>query len=736
MQLSSSNQIGINNEEEIVLSNKIIIVILTSFIIAANLCVLLDVPILKQFMGYIYLTLIPGFVILLLFKNKYEAINLLLLSIGLSLSFVMILGFLTDWLFFSLEVSLPLSLKCIILSFNSAIFLMIFIIIHNKPNDKFILTYDRIESSDLAIIIIPTLFPSMAYIGTYFLKEYNSNLIIYMLVTIIILYILLIGLVHHSYSDLVNVYIIFLISFSLLVLIFFRTKYVYASDSIIEYNLFNQILEAGRYFEFRNNYENLGLCLSITILPTIYCLFIDLAPPIIFKLSYILPLSLTPVICYMLARKLLSSKYSFISSIFLISQGPFLYQNAAFRTYLSIFFFSMAILILLNPKIDLMYRRIIFLIFFFSGVTSHYSNTIIIFIILFILSAVLIAINHINKRFNTNMVENLNNDYGVTFSAIILYFTLIFLWYAQITNNAFNNINLFVLKTFDRLNQFLILESRSTEVFAAMGGTLGNSETPLISYINFIDRWLSILFIIIGIIFGIIYTVKPIKFILKPNFMKDSPEGQILILLSTICAFFFGLSVTTPFVFQGYSLGRTYYQIIVFLSIFFTIGGVIIANYLKIPEKSRHIIVLLVLIIYFANSLGILYELNERPSSRILNSPQFVSDYYYVYDTEEISANWMKHFTDSNTTYYADNYGVRKIWQLMLRDSFDNNKLFQNKHLIESGYIYLTYDNIVKKLAYKPAPGGIPDIINVSIFDHHIKNKNSIYSNGGASILW
>ncbi len=734
MQVPGPNHNGSKRKDEIILNYKKIIIYLLLFMVIANFYILIDIPIARPIFGYIYLTLIPGFIILLIFKNRYELSDLILLSIGLSLSFVIIVGFITDSLLFLLKISSPLSLKYIVLSLNLTMSVMLLIIILSKLNDNLIVTYNRFGVNDLCLIIIPTLFPLMAYSGTYLLKEFNNNIIIYALVTIIIIYILLVGLLHHKFSDLANIYIIFLISLSLLILIFFRTKYVYASDAIAEYILFNQVLDAGHYFEFRNAFGNLGVCLSITILPTIYCIIIDLTPSILFKVVYILPLSLTPVVCYKLARKLLLPKYSFISSIFLISQAPFLYQIAAFRTYLSIYFFSMAFLIFLNSKIDLVYRRSIFIIFFLSGVVSHYSNTVIIFSIIFLLFTFINIANYLNHRINY-----LNKNYTMSFSALILCFTLIFLWYAQITDNAFNNITSFISSIFKRLSHFFLLESRSVEVSAALGNTLGSSPNPIISYINFINNWLSILFIAAGVLICFLYILKIKKF--ENNSIKDLipyPGGEvmIIILLSTVCAFLFGVSVITPFILTSYSLGRTYYQMIVFLSIFFTIGGICIAEYLKFPLKSRHLLVLLVLIIYFANSLAVLHELNERPFSRILNSPQVVSDPLYIYDTEEISSNWMKKFAHTNTTYYADNYGVRKISQLMLTDKVDCDKLFLNGSLIESGYIYLTYDNIVKGLIHKPVQEDALEIANVSIFKNHTKNRNLIYYNGGASILW
>lgn len=736
------NQDKLNRNKQIALNIKKIIIILLMFILLANLAILLDIPLLRLSLGYIYITFLPGFAIFLLSSSNrgYEISDIILFSTGLSLSFVMIIFFVHDYiLHLILGIQFPLSFGYVLLSLNICTILMLLATWLIKLEMNFIINYDLLRRNDCLMFTLASLFPLLAIIGVFHLGE-RDNAYIYFLVCLIFLYIFLLGFMNVRISDLTCVYIIFTISFSLLILVFFRTGYIYASDAVYEYFLFNTVLDGKNYYEFRNAYDNLGMCLSITVLPVIYSIITDLPNNILFKSIYILPLSLTPIITYKISRILLSRNLSFISSIFLISQGPFLYQIAAFRTYLSILFFSMAIFALFTPMISRPQQRLICIVLLFSGIVSHYANTIIVITILILFYILSKMLNYFNNIYYLNKnFEHFISIISVKFIFLLVVF--LFFWYAQITENAFNNAILFVSTTFNRLYDFYLLETQSVEMSAAMGSTLKDSPTPIITYVVFIINWISILFIATGITFSLLNIFRigslmlnnPVKYILK----NTGNNVTSIVLMSSICAFIFGMSVFLPYIYQGYSLGRTYYQMVVLLSIFFTIGGIVFAKYLLFPIKFRHWIVYIVLIIYFANSLGVLHELNQRPSAVILNPPQTVKDPRYTYEVEVSAVEWAKLFCGINASYYSDRYGYDKIIQIGLIDkkNIDRTKLFQNDSTIELGYIYLTYDNTVKHVIYERPPGIMHKEHELSSIINYTTRKNTIYVNGGSSIL-
>ena len=71
----------------------------------------LDLPIFRQVFVFIYLTFVPGFILLKFLKlEEVQIVDTICFSIGLSLAFSMFVGFFINWSFLALGVSRPLSI--------------------------------------------------------------------------------------------------------------------------------------------------------------------------------------------------------------------------------------------------------------------------------------------------------------------------------------------------------------------------------------------------------------------------------------------------------------------------------------------------------------------------------------------------------------------------------------------------------------------------------------------------
>jgi len=104
-----------NNSYEIRLTNRNIFILLVSIQLAFFGSIALDklglgIPLLRQIIGFIYLTFIPGFLILKCFKiNGKKIVEDVLYSVGLSLSFLMFTGVLINFLYPLVGISKPIS---------------------------------------------------------------------------------------------------------------------------------------------------------------------------------------------------------------------------------------------------------------------------------------------------------------------------------------------------------------------------------------------------------------------------------------------------------------------------------------------------------------------------------------------------------------------------------------------------------------------------------------------------
>ena len=95
------------------------------FHILLYIVIILDIPIIRQIVAFLYLSFVPGFVLIKLLKlSGTMLVEKLLLIVGLSLAFLMFAGLLINELFFALNISMPLSSTPLLIFLS---FLMLFL---------------------------------------------------------------------------------------------------------------------------------------------------------------------------------------------------------------------------------------------------------------------------------------------------------------------------------------------------------------------------------------------------------------------------------------------------------------------------------------------------------------------------------------------------------------------------------------------------------------------------------
>ncbi|MFQ6067364.1 MAG: hypothetical protein ACE5K3_08815, partial [bacterium] len=137
-----------------------------SFLIATNLAILLDVPLLRQLLGFFFFTTIPGFVILHIFKlDRLPLTEKVILSVGLSISFLMFFGLLLNGALFTLGYSTPLSMTSLIISFSVILFILS--LIGYKTNGDFAVGLSGLKFSirEKAFLLLPAFFPFLSIFG-------------------------------------------------------------------------------------------------------------------------------------------------------------------------------------------------------------------------------------------------------------------------------------------------------------------------------------------------------------------------------------------------------------------------------------------------------------------------------------------------------------------------------------------------------------------------------------------
>ena len=717
-------------------------VFIVTIILLTDLAILLDIPYLRQISGFVFLTILPGLLILQILKlNKIGPIEKFVLSVGLSISFLMFFVLFINNLSLSLGYLTPLSTTSLLITFNIAF--IIFAIIGYKLNKDLIFSLPNLNLStaEKAFLIVPILFPALSIFGMHVMNTTDNNIILMFFLFLISIYVAFVCFFNQKFSKRLYPVVIFLISISLLLLLALRSNHIIGVDTHSEYYLFRTTLDNLHWHVFILG-GPLDACLCISILPTIYQSILNVSPEFLFKVFYSLFYSISPIVVYVLSKKYIGESYGFLASCFFMFQSNFLLTELHARTNTAILFFALAMMVLVNDRIDPLKRRVLFIVFMASCMVSHYSTT---YIFFFIMLGAFVGMEILSKKYTVKK--------AISLTIVLLFFALIFCWYSQVTETPFNAGVGLIETTFINLNQFFVEESRGESVYAMFGEEIMQKGIP--HKIQFVWTWLTFAFIGIGII-TLIKRYKGMSFpelrFKKADFLKEKFE-VVYFTITLGCLGLLVVTIALPFVSVGYAMERLYTLAIVILSPFFVIGGVVLSKqtfknhffFLRkrkpvLKEKNgsqvrAYLIILLVLIPYFFCVTGVMYNMFGIPRAIILNSEGEQYEQMYVYDQDSYGARWLgSHKSDMKT--YTDYFGGEILCsqgkgRIPYRLS-DRTSLFKNRKI--DGYIYLRYYNVVDGKLWVSIRGGLQGNHNTSDYADIFIEKSKIYANGGSEI--
>ena len=728
-------------------------VFVISILLIADLAILLNIPFLRQIFGFLFLTILPGLLILQILKlSKIEFTEKIVLLVGLSISFLMFFGLIINYLSLSVGYKTPLAMIPLLILFNLAFIVLAVIGYKANKEQIFSLSNINLSASEKAFLIVPILFPALSIFGMHVMNATANNLILMFLLFLIPIYVAFVCFFNQKFSKRMYPVVIFLISISLLLLLSLRSNHLMGIDTHQEYYLFQTALDNlhWRVFVARNA---LDACLCISLLPTIYHSILNTPSEFLFKILYSLIYSVSPLAIYVISKKYVGEGYAFLASCFFMFQYNFLWTTGYSRTNTAILFFALAMMTLFSDKINSLKKRILFIVFMASCMVSHYSTT---YVFFFILLGTFIGIEILSKKYTFKKV--------VSSTIVILFFAFIFLWYSQVTETAFTAGVGFIENTISNLNRFFVEESRG-ESMQALYGTFAKRGIPYL--IEWIFTWLTFALIGIGVI-TMIRRYKEMSFpeqeFKKPEFLKNK-FGVTYFVIALACSGMLVVMFMLPFVSRGYGIVRLFALGITVLSVFFVIGGIILSKNLSFIKKAlskkpilkkktftkrsyypknngengsevwAYLIILAVLIPYFLCVTGVMYNMVGVPRAITLNSEGDEYDIHYVHDQESYCAKWLKISTDEKAHIYADARGpMRLLSQGGIHASFAiiliKDKMAIDEGYIYGSYIYLRYYNVINgKLAGREGHS-----YNMTEYSDIFGEMSKVYANGGSEV--
>ncbi|MGP8321375.1 MAG: DUF2206 domain-containing protein [Methanosarcinaceae archaeon] len=679
---------------------------LVSIILLSDLTILLNIPFLRQILGFFCFTIIPGLLILHILKlNRIEFLKKIVLSIGLSIAFLMFGGLLVNSFYF--VISEPLSLEPLLISFTFILMILAFVAYKQSRNDfniNHIFNFKiDVKDKSIFLLIFPVSFPIMAILGTYLMNTQENNIVLLAMLFLIPVYVVAIVYLWDRVPKNAYPMAILMIGISLLLMHGLTSNYLNGRDVHGEYYVF-RLTTNNLHWDISNYQHAYNACLSIAILPTVYKILLGIDGLYVFKIVYPLLGGLTPLVCYIIFKKYIGDKYAFLASFFFMAQTPFIYTlQSATRTELAILFFAIAMLVLFDEEVSNMKKKILFLIFMSAIVVSHYSTSYIFLIMLFILwlgTTLITAISESNKKY-------------ITIKITVLLFIVIFFWYSQITITPFGAGIRFVESTFINLGNFFVEEMREPAGTTIMGqGVMGISR-----WIVLVVQDITIVFITIGL-FGIIRKCKETKFEI----------GYILLMLTS-----WGLiaaMLIVPYVSTAYGVYRTYQLGLVTLAPMFVIGGDMIVRYINMRRFSL-LLTMIVLISQFFCATYIVDQIFGNPLSDDLNRKGDRYGEYHIHDSEVNGARWLSEYS-GDFRIYSDYMGRTRILMAYDKMPHINRNFFEKNKTMKNGYIYLRHTNIVEGNIYPTSY--YTDINDTIEYSHLFLEKCKVYNNGGCTV--
>lgn len=685
-------------------------------------------PIIRQFIGFVYLIFVPGILILRVLKlHKLGNIETILYATSLSITTLMFSGLCMNIAYPFFGISKPLSNLSFIITISFLVFVLL-VLSYARDKDFSNSTSINFENLLSSPVLFLLLIPFLSIFGTYLFNFYNSNFLLMFLIVLVTMVCILIGLDIFIPKNLYPL-AVFVISLSLLYHRSLISMYLLGWDIHVEY-YFSNLVKTNSFWN--SGYpNNVNAMLSVTMLGPIFSHICDLPLIWVFKIIYPLLFSLVPLGLYRVIQKETDDKIAFLSSFFFMAVPAFFVQMIQLaRQQIAELFLVLLILLMVDKKINKTKRSILYIIFGFSLSVSHYGlSYIYMFSLISVYSMLFLMenqrIQEVKAFLYIRFYNSMNNDLkkrNISPGFVLLFVIFTLTWYIYVSSSSafytFVRIGDHIASTL--LNQFLNPAAAQGLKFILMKRATPLGEVTKILHI------LSQFFIVVGIFTSSINVIN----------IKFGKEYKAFALVNLVLCL---AGIAIPYFSSSLNTSRFYHITLFFLAPFCIIGGIATFNRIKemlgtrLSEKSVNDSLKL-LSIFFAIFLlfnsGFIYEVaKDNPRSISLDT---TIDYPRFNDREFYSAKWLVDIKDSYPIY-ADEFG-----RLLLYESeFYRVKPFfaKTRELPSGAYIYLRSLNLKGFIMDHEKTGYTYVELSISTFYNNvIIKKNKIYDNGGSEI--
>jgi uncharacterized membrane protein len=331
----------------------------------------LQIPIVRQFIGFVYLTFIPGILVLRILKlHKLGSIETLLYTVGLSIATLMFTGLFMNTAYPFFGISGPISVTPLIITISILILILCiisYIMDRDHSNPSFIDVGEIVSPPVLFLCLIPFL----SIFGVYLVNFQHNNTILMFLIILLAIIAVSIGFDKFIPKNLYPL-AVFIIAISLLYHRSLISMYIWGWDIHHEFYLSNLVMANFQWDPTIPAPTN--AMLSIAMVAPIYSIISNMDITWVFKIIYPLLFSLVPLGLYRVFQKQTNDKIAFLSCFFFVSLFIFYGEMLTLaRQQIAELFLVLLILVMIDKNMDKIKRSFLYIVFGISLAVSHYG---------------------------------------------------------------------------------------------------------------------------------------------------------------------------------------------------------------------------------------------------------------------------------------------------------------------------------------------------------------------------
>lgn len=699
------------------------------------------IPLLRQVVGFVYLTWIPGIILLRILRvHKVGSIETLLFSVGLSVSTVMFLGFAINTIYPMLDLLKPISEGPLLITLTVFVFagaVIAYIVDRDFNQPEYIKTGETFGWP----VFLFALLPFMAIFGVWLVNNYRVNTLLFVLLAVIAIVPALVAfrrIVPERYYP----FVIWTVALALLLHASLISNHIWGWDINQEFYISNLVVQNAAW-DF-SIYSNINAMLSIVMLAPIYSILCRIDIVWIFKIVYPILFSLAAPGLYMIARRQSYDRVAFYGTFFFITFFVFFTEMLQVaRQEIAELFLVLIALLIINKDLNKIKKYIILIVFSFSLAVSHYGLSYL-FMVTIGLSWVILAVselgslNRIRDRFSPlfdwekrgygpNFRPRHAGERAITLDYVLLFFIFALGWYMFISSSsALNSITGLALQFSNNMVSGF-LDPEATQGLSIIVTTATTPLHQIGKYIQLVAQFF--------IFFGILsLLLKPQKMDLGGEYFAIDREYFSVSLVNFALAV---AGVILPFFSSALNTTRLYQITLIFLTPFFVIGVLEAFRFLRRALRStdldlsgetatRAIAAFLCVFVLF--NTGFIYSaLGDEPTSIALDDRID----YPRFDAQEIAgAQWLH--TVGNRTINSD------VPRAVVLEGFVGTmarKMPADPAAVrKNSYVYLgTYNVLTEKLSLVQANAASQVKVYSDIGPYTVR-RGVIYDNGGARV--